>query len=217
MMIQRLILLFLIFSTPVVAKDVTYRLTDAEPLTFTIPDDWSSGWGIMRFQENDPDVPPDFLVFGTTQAYTQEKRAGQLDKRSPKLMIDARNQTVPLSIMKQQLTEVDKSTQTIISSKPIYCQANQTLIGYYNTRPSRKPGNIRLDAFWNLGSRAWTANIKYPPEQSNWVSTCVAIIESVRLADPDTAPPTPKRPTMDGVEDTDFPEELMKEWRSHHE
>jgi len=67
MIIRGLILLLLILSRPVIAKDVTYRLTDAEPLTFTIPDDWSSEWGpIMSFHEEDPDAPVDILAFGKT-------------------------------------------------------------------------------------------------------------------------------------------------------
>ena len=77
--------------------------------------------------------------------------------------------------------------------------------------------SFRLEAFWNLGSRTWSASSTFPADQTNWVAECVAIIESVRLADPETAPPTPNRPTIDGVEDPDFPEEEMDKWRSRHE
>ena len=216
MILRRIILLFFILSISATAKDVTYRLTGVEPLTFTIPDDWSSGWGIMPFLVDAPDIPPDFLVFSEKPKPLPEETTQRIMKPDPVLRIDARKRIYPLAQMKPQMTQTDKVARKIILPKPLYSSAEQTLIGYFNTRPSRHPGNIRLDAFWNLGGRAWSANIEYPPNQTNWVSTCVAIIESVRLADPETAPPTPRHPIIDGVEQ-ELPEGAMEEWRSHHE
>jgi len=132
-------------------------------------------------------------------------------------MIDSRKTTYPLAKMKQHMTEIDMVAKKTIPPKPLYRDTDQTHIGYYQIYHNHRPGIDRLNIFWNLGTGSWNANIRYPSDQTNWVAECITIIKSVRLADPDTAPPTPMRPTRDGVEDPDFPEEIMIEWRKHHE
>jgi hypothetical protein len=209
-------MLFLI-SIPAFAKDVTYRLTGAEPLTFTIPADWSSGWGPLMCAGFDPEAPVDLISFSQPTLPLPEGAPKHRADNSVALLIDARHKLVPISEFKMQLREFDGETRTIIPAKELRGQTDQALIGYYNIRRNHRPGEDRLDAFWNLGSRTWSANSTFPADQTNWIAECVAIIESVRLADPDTAPPTPRRPTINGVEDPDFPKEAMEKWRKQHE
>ena len=213
---HRIALVLSLLAIPALAKDVTYRLTGAEPLTFTIPDDWSSGWSPMKCSGFDPEAPIDLITFCKPSAPLADSTSHSLNDLA--LHVDARKGVVPLANMKMQLRTLDKEAQAIIPAQELHRQADGTLIGYYKTDASVFPsGQLRLNAFWNLGSRTWSASSTFPSDQTNWVAECVAILESVRLADPERAPPTPNRPTIDGVEDSDFPEEEMDKWRSQHE
>ena len=214
---QRIALMLILLATPAFAKDVTYRLTGAEPLTFTIPDDWSSGWSPVMCSGFDPEAPVDLIGFCKPQASLPDGEPSRGIDHGPSLLIDARHSLVPLSKMPLSLRGFDAETRAVVPAKELRGHADQEIIGYYIDRRNHRPGENRLEAFWNLGSRTWSASSTFPADQTNWVVECVAIIESVRLADPDTAPPTPKRPTINGVEDPDFPEEEMEKWRSQHE
>ncbi|GEM_PF-4343666 len=210
-----LILFFL--SIPVLAKDVTYRLTGAEPLTFTIPDDWSSGWSPLMCSGHDPEAPVDLISFSKPPVSSGDS-APHFPQEVLSLAVDARNTLRPLAEMQNQLRGFDAKTQTIVSARELRSRIDGAIFGYYSARTGgRNAEQTRLDAFWNLGSRTWSAFSTFPADRTNWVPECVATIESVRLADPDTAPPTPNRPIIDGAEDPDFPEELMEEWRKQHE
>ena len=205
---SRFVFLLLLLATPIFAKDVTYRLLGAEPLTFTIPDDWSSAWSPVKFCEAEPDAPADLILF-TPKPHSE---------RAVALQVDARKTLCPLTQLQSQLRRLDRAAQAIIPPGELHNPTDGSIFGYYCTDASqRNPGEQRLDAFWNLGSRAWSASSTFPADQTNWVAECVAILESVRLADPNTAPATPTRPVIDGVEDPDFPEALMEEWRKQHE
>ena len=210
--------LMFLLSIPAFAKDVTYRLTGAEPLTFTIPDDWSSAWSPMMCSGFDPDAPVDLISFSKSQPVLPGGAPAHGSDHGPALLIDARRSLVPLSKMNMHLRKFDADTQAILPAKELHGRTDGTLLGYYNTDASSAvSGKQRLDVFWNLGSRTWSANSTFPADQTNWVAECVAILESVRLADPETAPPTPKRPTINGVDDPDFPEEALEKWRRQHE
>lgn len=212
-----LALLLSLLAIPALAKDVTYRLTGAEPLTFTIPDDWSSEWNPIMCSGFDPEAPVDLIGFSKPLLPLPDRASKHTVDNSVALLIDARHGLGPLSDIKTQLRGFDAETRTLVPPSELHGRANQEIIGYFHVRRNYQPGKDRLEAFWNLGSRTWSASSTFPADQTNWVAECVAIIESVRLADPETAPPTPNRPTIDGVEDPDFPEEEMDKWRSRHE
>lgn len=214
---KRLALLLSLLAIPALAKDVTYRLTGAEPLTFTIPDDWSSEWSPIMCSGFDPEAPVDLIGFSKPLLPLPDRASKHTVDNSVALLIDARHRLVPLSEIKPQLRGFDAETRTIVPASELHGRADQEIIGYFHARRNYQPGKDRLEAFWNLGSRTWSASSTFPADQTNWVAECVAIIESVRLADPETAPPTPKRPTIDGVESPDFPEAEMDKWRSRHE
>ena len=213
----RIILLVGLLSAPAHAKDVTYRLTGAEPLTFTIPDDWSSGWSPLMCSGYDPEAPVDLISFSKPPASSRDSALRSREEVLT-LVVDARKKLFPLAEMQNQLRGFDAHTQSVVPARELRSRNDGTLLGYCNAQADdRHPGQSRLDAFWNLGSRTWTATSSFPADQTNWIAECAAIIETVRLADPDSAPPTPKRPTIDGVEDPDFPEEEMEKWRRQHE
>lgn len=214
---QRIALMVILLAIPAFAKEVTYRLTGAEPLTFTIPDDWSSGWSPLMCSGYDPEAPVDLITFSKPPASSRDSALHSREEVLT-LAVDARKKLFSLAEMQNQLRGFDVHTQSVVPARELRSRNDGTLLGYCNARANdRHPGQARLDAFWNLGSRTWTATSSFPADQTNWVAECVAIIESVRLADPDTAPPTPKRPTINGAEDPDFPEEEMEKWRSQHE
>ena len=217
MTLRRMLSILLLVGLPAWAKDVTCRLAGVEPLTFTIPDDWSSGWSpIMSFQNDDPEAPVDLIGFHKPPPPDAPPRDHLEPDPGPTLLLTAAATLVPLENIQAQMLYLDMENQTIATAKEIRQPSTGQIIGYYNRAPSRRPGSCQVNAFWNLGSRTWNADIFHPADQPDCLETCLAILESVRLADPDTAPPTPRRPVTDGVEDAEFPEEFMNEWRSHH-
>jgi hypothetical protein len=212
-----MIIFLLLLGLPALAKDVTYRLTGVEPLTFTIPDDWSSGWSpIMSFQDCNSDDPVDLLEFHGPPP-PEAPPPGDLERDPrPTLLVTANHTLTPLEKIQERMLVHDMETRTLVPAKEIRQKSTGRIIGYFNRILIDRPGHCSLDASWNLGPRTWSADITYPVNQPEAVETLIAILESVRLADSDTSPPTPRRPVTDGVEDADFPEEFMKDWRTHH-